>query len=280
MRLDELLKTDKPDLSRSEISKIIRKGIRQAGHCDAWEVNNGWCSAFAYKLAKILGPKAKVVNSTTDYKDGTFPGHSWVEYNGYHFDAESPYGEKEPKDMQYHKRLRAVADSEGDEDMAVFKALGKEPVYPGKKFKESFDSGVETEEDPDNTTHNKDYTFTVNGVRYELSIYVEDMEQEDVYTVVYGFKNEKGLRKYKPNIGATTSDALAVLGTVVSVVIGFVKEYDPDVIEFSGRNNGDVNLGRTYEKMIKRFEPKIRALGYSIDISKYQNSIVFRLIRD
>ena len=136
MRYYELLVEDKlyKDYSRSEISKLIRKMIQQTGE-DAWYVNNGWCWNFATNLAKILGPQAKVVGSKTDYKDGTFPGHWWVEYKGYHFDAESPYGEKRPKDMQYHRRLRAIADSEdddGDENEIVKKALGHDPVYYSK----------------------------------------------------------------------------------------------------------------------------------------------------
>jgi len=124
----------KDDISRSEISKLIRKEIDRTGG-DAWEVNNGWCQAFASKIAKMLGPKAKVVNSTYDYKDGTFPGHSWVEFRGLHFDAESPFGETDPSQMQYHKRLRAIADSSEDQDEqeVVRKALGHDPVYHGAK---------------------------------------------------------------------------------------------------------------------------------------------------
>lgn len=134
MRYYELLERVAPkDYSRSEVSKIIRKEINRSGEPDAWSINNGWCWAFANKLAKILGPEAKVVNSS-EFKDGTFPGHSWVLYKGYHFDAESPFGEKEPKQMQYHRRLRAIADSpeDSDEDEIVRKALGHDPIYPSK----------------------------------------------------------------------------------------------------------------------------------------------------
>lgn len=130
MRYHELTERSHGDLSRSEVSKLIRKMINKTGE-DAWEINNGWCWGFANRLAKELGPEAKVVNSTSDFKDGTFPGHSWVLYKGFHFDAESPFGEKEPKQMQYHRRLRAIADSpEGsDEQEVVRKELGHDPVY-------------------------------------------------------------------------------------------------------------------------------------------------------
>ncbi len=120
--------------SREQVGEIVRLEIDRFGE-DAWFINNGWCHAFALGLAKRLGPEAKVVNSLTRYVRGTFPGHSWVEYCGFHFDAETPEGTPEPAEMQYHRRLRAIADSpEGqDEAEAVFEALGREPIYYGRR---------------------------------------------------------------------------------------------------------------------------------------------------
>lgn len=114
-----------------QIGYLVRQQIRKSGHDDAWEVNNGWCMAFANRLAERLGKDAKVVDSTHHYKQGTFPGHSWVEYHGMHYDAETPDGVSDPKQMQYHKRLRAIADSPkgSDERDVVRKALGHDPIY-------------------------------------------------------------------------------------------------------------------------------------------------------
>lgn len=116
--------------SPEQVGDIIRADIDTFGE-DAWFINNGWCWAFALGLAKMLGSEAKVVNSSYHYPEGTFPGHSWVEYNGMHFDAETPDGVSDPRQMQYHRRLRAIADSpEGkDPEEAVFEALGHEPIY-------------------------------------------------------------------------------------------------------------------------------------------------------
>lgn len=119
-------------ISPQEVGDLIRAKIDAFGE-DAWFINNGWCWGFAIGLAKTLGPEAKVVDSSFHYLDGTFPGHSWVEYHGLHYDAETPEGVEEPRQMQYHRRLRAIADSpEGvDEHQLVIDALGHEPIYYG-----------------------------------------------------------------------------------------------------------------------------------------------------
>jgi hypothetical protein len=118
--------------TRQQVGVIVRREIETFGE-DAWFINNGWCSGFASTIAKQLGPDAIVVNSLTRYTVGTFPGHWWVEYDGLHYDAETPDGVTEPRDMQYHRRLRAIADSpdEQDEDEAVLEVLGHAPIYHG-----------------------------------------------------------------------------------------------------------------------------------------------------
>jgi hypothetical protein len=119
-------------LSAQQVGDMIRADIDVFGE-DAWFINNGWCWVFAIKWAEKLGPDAKVVNSSDHYRHGTFPGHSWVEYHGLHFDAETPDGVSDPRQMQYHRRLRAIADSpEGkNEEEAVYEALGHDPIYYG-----------------------------------------------------------------------------------------------------------------------------------------------------
>jgi hypothetical protein len=116
------------------VGNIVRQKIDEFGE-DAWFINNGWCHAFALGLARRLGAEARIVNSLNDYTSGTFPGHFWVEYCGFHFDAETPEGARHPSEMQYHRRLRAIADSPDDQDEAeaVIEALGHEPVYYGPK---------------------------------------------------------------------------------------------------------------------------------------------------
>jgi hypothetical protein len=120
--------------TREKVGEIIRHEIERFGE-DAWFINNGWCHGFAVSIANRLGPAATIVNSLHRYTNGTFPGHWWVEYHGLHFDAETPEGVSDPKQMQYHRRMRAIADSpmDQDEDVAVIEALGHAPVYYGRR---------------------------------------------------------------------------------------------------------------------------------------------------
>ena len=119
-------------LSRLEVGNLIRTSIDQFGE-DAWFINNGWCHAFAIGIARMIGPEARIVSSLYDYREGTFPGHRWVEYRGFQFDAEDPDGVSDPRHMQYHRRLRAIVDSPEDQHEidAVREALGRDPIYYG-----------------------------------------------------------------------------------------------------------------------------------------------------
>lgn len=117
---------------RKDVGDLVRRQIDE-WKMDAWEINNGWCFGFASQLAKKFGVGATLAASLGEFQSGTFPGHWWVRYGGLHFDAESPDGEDDPSHMQYHRRLRAIADSpdDKDEDEAVIEALGRAPIYYG-----------------------------------------------------------------------------------------------------------------------------------------------------
>jgi hypothetical protein len=86
---------------------IVRRVMDEYGFSPKY-INNGWCWGFAVQLAKALGPEAKVIDTTS--LAGVFPGHSVVEFRGRYYDAESPDGVVDPKDLAYSKRLRATKD--------------------------------------------------------------------------------------------------------------------------------------------------------------------------
>ena len=89
-----------------------------------WAINNGWCMAFAMRLARKLGGGAEVVSTTG--VPGGFPGHSVVLYKGKYYDVESPEGVASIPELAYCKRLRAIADAPGDdEDDRLYEAEGK-----------------------------------------------------------------------------------------------------------------------------------------------------------
>lgn len=85
-----------------------------------WAINNGWCMAFALRLARKLGDGAELVSTTG--VPGGFPGHSVVRYKGKFYDVESPEGVDSIPELAYCKRLRAIADQPGEEDEWLYEA--------------------------------------------------------------------------------------------------------------------------------------------------------------
>lgn len=104
MRLYEII-------NEALIDDPVERKIRQLGRemqMSPWAINNGWCWGFANRLAKALGPEAEVVSTTE--MEGVFPGHSVVRYRGKYYDAETPRGVVDPRDLDYSKRLYSLKD--------------------------------------------------------------------------------------------------------------------------------------------------------------------------
>lgn len=72
-------------------------------------INNGWCWGYANRLARKLGDGAEVISTAA--LEGVFPGHSVVLYRGRYYDAESPAGVVDPRDLAYSKRIYSHGDS-------------------------------------------------------------------------------------------------------------------------------------------------------------------------
>jgi hypothetical protein len=94
--------------SRAEAATLL---VRRSMKMSPQGINNGWCMAFAIKLKRMLGPEAKMLD-TTSMSHPVFPGHWVVLYRGKYYDAESPQGVSDPAELAYSRRLRAIADSE------------------------------------------------------------------------------------------------------------------------------------------------------------------------
>lgn len=113
MRYSEFKTRDKAEY----IAQRLLKRMDMSPH----QMNNGWCWAFAKRLAKEL-PGSEVI-STTHY-EGVFPGHSVVLYRGKYYDAENPEGVENMIDLDYNKRMQAA--KEGDpEAMATLDAVAE-----------------------------------------------------------------------------------------------------------------------------------------------------------
>ena len=62
------------------------------------QINSGNCDSFAEKLHELIG--GQIFETTFDHN---LPTHLWVELNGYHYDAETPEGVSEWKELPIFK---------------------------------------------------------------------------------------------------------------------------------------------------------------------------------
>jgi hypothetical protein len=99
-----------------EIAWLCQRITRRMGMTPA-QINNGWCMAFANNLQKALGPEAQVVSTTG--LDGVFSGHKVVLYQGFYYDAESPEGVRDPRNLAYSQRMYRIADGLEDHPAEV-----------------------------------------------------------------------------------------------------------------------------------------------------------------
>jgi hypothetical protein len=90
------------------VERLVRTTARKM-NMSPRAINNGWCWGFAKELARKLGNEAEVI-STNDL-EGVFPGHSVVLYRGRYYDAESPAGVVDPRDLHYSKRIYSLNES-------------------------------------------------------------------------------------------------------------------------------------------------------------------------
>lgn len=128
MRYQELLSERLID---NPVESVVHRCIRSF-RMSPWAINNGWCWGFAVRLKKMLGDGAEIVNTTN--VPGAFPGHSAVLYRGRYYDAESPEGVVELKDLAYCRRLRAEADQAVITEGAVPPGLALFKEFGGKVY--------------------------------------------------------------------------------------------------------------------------------------------------
>lgn len=70
----------------------------------AYEINDGYCEYWAQEVMEMV-PSA-IDHGTPEEFDG--PGHVWVEIDGKHYDAETPFGVKDWKDLAIFKKSNEV----------------------------------------------------------------------------------------------------------------------------------------------------------------------------
>lgn len=85
--------------TEKEALKLVNRNWDKFG---GKECNNGFCDIFAQKLSKLL-PGSEIM-STEDNRSTTL-GHVWVKYKNKYFDAETPNGVSDWKQLPWMKQF-------------------------------------------------------------------------------------------------------------------------------------------------------------------------------
>lgn len=102
------------DTLGSVIQELAAEYVQRYGLDDVSAINRGFCSSFADDVITALGAAYVVLCSTptelwfgSSY--GEMGGHFWVKIEDLYYDAESPEGVADWRDLQFFVRERAEA---------------------------------------------------------------------------------------------------------------------------------------------------------------------------
>lgn len=97
------------NLIEAGINDEIQKVIKELG-LEPYDINNGYCDVLADEIEyKIPGAESVCTENFTD--SGKYPGHIWIYYKGRHYDAESPEGVKDWKELPIFKKVNASSQN-------------------------------------------------------------------------------------------------------------------------------------------------------------------------
>jgi hypothetical protein len=110
--------------------------------------------------------------------------------------------------------------------------------------------------------------FSVGDADYDITfLNVGDYHMVDFSHEEEGFDRVHGLGR----------QSIAVFSTVLEAIRQFIDEISPDVLLFSG--DPDKGLAQIYATMIKRFEPDLGSMGYSVSKDVSGDEVEYRIIK-
>ena len=85
----------------NDVSTIIKDLLKNSS-CSIEEINNGQCEDFMMNLISELPEDA--IERTIPF-DSELPGHYWVEFRGKHYDAETPDGVNDWRELPIFEKF-------------------------------------------------------------------------------------------------------------------------------------------------------------------------------
>lgn len=112
-------------------------------------------------------------------------------------------------------------------------------------------------------------SFVIDGSPY--MIYFNRFEGEE-WTFAFTAIDERGEETYLPT--KKGRGAMTVLSTVFNTAVEFIREMQPDMLSFTGRD--DTGQSSVYTRIMRSFlKPRVEALGYEVDEETYSSFVNF-----
>jgi len=111
---------------------------------------------------------------------------------------------------------------------------------------------------------------------YLYQVYFTFISSESKEVTVSFAIHESGYNIYdNTNLGFS----LPVLSTVLAIMKNFIKTEEPNFVLFTGEQNSGKD--KLYEKMLKKFEPILKQMGYStLKRALFGGSVFFRIVKN
>lgn len=116
--------------------------------------------------------------------------------------------------------------------------------------------------------------FDANDQRYRMHFYASDPGINREWTVSYRIKDQDDMLAYLPQ-NRFKQGAIRVLSTIFAALSEFMRDKRPETVSFSG----SAGLADLYERMVRHFEPQLKALGYEAQIERVPGVSEFTLVR-
>jgi hypothetical protein len=249
--VNEISKDPTPD----DITRILKRtGDEQDLYVKDWDeftpelCNDGFCDIFAEKFREEY-PGAELWQTSASTSSWGF-GHTWVKYKDKFYDAETPNGVKDWRDLPYIQRLYQVG-KEYPEDAKRINEVGEANLQP-YKWKEidresyyvytRFVTDSETQYDVD--------------IKSTVYFPAGQMESRPALEIEFTAK-PKGAEGSSAKIVVNKGEMYRVMATIVDIIKKYIKKFKAQAIIYSpSKKSSEENFGTQRDNLYRAFISK------------------------
>jgi len=249
--VNEISKEPTPD----DITRILKRtGDEQDLYVKDWNeftpelCNDGFCDIFAEKFREEY-PGAELWQTSASTSPWGF-GHSWVKYKNKFYDAETPNGVKDWKDLPYIQRLYQIG-KKYPEDVKRINEVGEANLKP-YKWKE-----IDRESYYVYTRFITD-SETQYDVDIKSTMYFPPGQMDSVPALEIEFSAKpKGAEGSSAKIVVNKGEMYRVMATIVDIIKKYIKKSKAQAIIYSpSKKSSEENFGTQRDNLYRAFISK------------------------